>query len=67
MNEILCSLTESTCTNNQGRQINSVVLKCSKCGHYTESWGDSDTSIERALLMMAKECPFEERNKYVLD
>jgi tRNA(Ile2) C34 agmatinyltransferase TiaS len=38
---------------------------CPRCGHSTESFGESDASIKRCLVLMRKECPEGESNYYV--
>ncbi len=45
--------------------IESVCARCSRCGHETESYGTSDASIRRCLLLLREECPRDETNCYV--
>jgi hypothetical protein len=47
--------------------IPSVCARCLRCGHETESYGDSDASVRRCLVLMREECPRGERNFYVGD
>jgi hypothetical protein len=47
--------------------VPSVRARCSRCGHETESFGNSERSIERCLALMREECPAGERNFYVAE
>jgi hypothetical protein len=47
--------------------IPSVEVTCSRCGHSTEIYGTSDSSIRRCLVMLRHECPRGERHYYVAD
>lgn len=42
-----------------------VCATCSECDHETESFGTSDRSIKRCLVLMREECPLGEENFYV--
>jgi hypothetical protein len=47
--------------------ISSVELECSRCEHTTASFGTSEKSIKRCLVMMREECPENEQNFYVCE
>lgn len=47
--------------------IDSVRATCSRCGWETESYGTSDASIKRCLVLMREECPNDESNFYMAD
>ena len=47
------------------RLIDGVILQCTKCGHETESFGTTQTSIKRCLALMREECPMGENNWYI--
>ncbi len=47
--------------------VDGVQATCSKCDHQTESYGTSDASIKRCLVLMREECPMGEANFYVAD
>lgn len=51
--------------NDYGVSVDSVQLKCNRCGHVTESFGESSDSIKRCLALMKEECPQGESNWYV--
>lgn len=42
-----------------------IEVTCTRCGHTTESFGESDRSIRRCLALMREECPDGESNFYV--
>ena len=45
--------------------VDGVQATCSKCEHYTESYGTGDDSIKRCLALLNNECPNKENNFYV--
>jgi hypothetical protein len=45
--------------------IEGVRATCTRCGHATESFGTSDRSVKRCLVLMREECPEGEENFYV--
>jgi hypothetical protein len=44
-----------------------VQAECSRCGHCEESYGSSEASVKRCLVMLRENCPNNERNFYVSD
>lgn len=62
---ITCRIEEFTTENDDGFEVDAVSAVCSRCGHETESFGNSDSSIARCLVLLREECPNEERNFYV--
>ncbi len=44
--------------------VDGVVAQCTRCGHETESFGTSDASVRRCLVLMREECPRGESNFY---
>lgn len=67
MKKIKCEIIYDTETNDYGTDSTCVRAICSKCGHETMSFGDSDVSILRCLALMREECPEEENNFYIED
>lgn len=67
MARVVCSIEETTLENDNGREVEGVVATCSKCDHCTESFGTSDASRRRCLVLMREECPEGEENFYVED
>lgn len=64
MARILCEILHTEEENDNGYLTDCVYATCSKCGHETMSWGDSEASIKRCLVLMREECPEEEENFY---
>ena len=67
MTTVKCEIVEDSETNDYGTESPCVRAICSKCGHETMSFGDSDTSIRRCLALMREECPQGENNFYIED
>lgn len=51
--------------NEEGIPVDTVSVHCSRCHHYTESFGTSEASIKRCLVMLREECPYGEQNWYL--
>ncbi len=64
MSKIFCEVEYSTDENDEGVEVDCVIVTCSKCGHQVQSWGDSDQSIKRSCAVMSEECPESESNFY---
>lgn len=47
--------------------IESVSVTCTRCGHSVESYGTSERSIRRCLVMLREQCREGENNFYVCD
>ena len=47
-----------------GAVIPSVRVRCCKCGHVAEAFGEQDASINFALEKLNKTCPNNEDNFY---
>lgn len=64
MAKIKCTIDEISLENESGYEVDGIEATCSKCGHTTESFGTSESSILRCLAMMRDECPLKESNLY---
>ena len=53
--------------NDDEYDIDSVCATCTRCQHQTESYGRSERSVRRCLVLLREECPNEESNYYVAD
>lgn len=62
-----CEINEIELVGDSGLDIASVEAICSRCDHRTESFGTSESSIKRCLVLMREECPQGEENFYVED
>lgn len=60
-----CTVTTMDLENESGRTVEGVCAECSRCGHQTESFGTSEASVRRCLVMLRDECPESESNYYV--
>lgn len=67
MAKIKCEIVYDSEINDYGTDSPCVRAICSKCGHETMSFGDSDSSVLRCLALMREECPEGENNFYVAD
>jgi hypothetical protein len=45
--------------------VPSIQATCQRCGHETQSFGTSEKSVKRCLVLLRKECRNEESNFYV--
>lgn len=54
-----------TLENDSGREIESVCATCLRCDHTTESFGTSERSRRRCLVLLKEECPLNEDNYYI--
>ena len=62
--KVECDIEEIELEGDHGT-IPSVCATCSRCDHQTESFGTSESSIKRCLVLMREECPNGEDNFYV--
>ena len=65
MSKVKCSVDYTSIENDNGYEVEGVVVTCSKCGNTTESFGTSEGSIKRCLAIMNEEC--NENNFYVAE
>jgi len=64
---VLCDIEEIELESESGHDVPSVAAMCQKCGHSTESFGTSDDSVRRCLVLLREECPLGENNFYVAE
>ena len=62
---VTCDVEETTLTNDEGYDVESVEATCRRCRHVTESFGTDDPSIKRCLALTREECPRGQWNFYV--
>ena len=58
-----CEVHETELEGDYG-MVDGVEVVCSRCGHFTESFGTGPASIRRCLALLREECPKKERNFY---
>jgi hypothetical protein len=61
---VSCEIDEIELDGDRG-VVASVSATCSRCGHETQSYGTTERSIQRCLVMLSEECPKGEKNFYV--
>jgi hypothetical protein len=44
-----------------------VKVTCGECGHVEMSFGTSDKSIRRCLVLLKENCPLGKRNYYTVE
>lgn len=64
---IKCEIDDVTLVNAEGYAVKSVCATCTRCGHEEESFGTSDASVVRCLVLMRENCPGGSRHFYVED
>jgi hypothetical protein len=62
--KVECEVAEIALDGDYG-EVESVMATCSRCRHSTESFGTSDASRRRCLVLLREECPRAETNFYV--
>ena len=60
-----CDVTKTRIRGNSGFWNDGVEVICSKCGETTESFGTSEKSVRRCLVLLREKCPRREANFYV--
>jgi hypothetical protein len=63
--KVEATIEEVDLENEDGNTQEGVCATCSRCDHTTESFGTSEASVKRCLLLLREECPNGERNFYV--
>ena len=56
MARVECIIDETTIENENGYETPAVIATCKSCGRTTESFGTSESSIKRCLVLMKEEC-----------
>ena len=62
---VRCDIDYVDLENEDGYEVEGVCATCPRCGHTTESFGTSDASVRRCLVLLRDECPNGERNYYL--
>lgn len=60
-----CSVEEVELDGDNGQPVESVRISCNRCGKVTESYGTTDRSVKRCLVLLRDDCPQNESNFYV--
>src|SRR5258708_740927 len=62
--KVYAEISHTYLENDYGREIEGTCPTCSHCGHITESFGNSDRSVKRCLVLLREECPLGNTNFY---
>jgi hypothetical protein len=65
--KIKCEIDYVTLINGEGCPVRGVCATCTRCGNQEESFGNSDASVARCLVLMRQSCPGGARHFYVED
>lgn len=65
--KVECEIEEVELEGDHANSVPGVRATCSRCDHETDSFGTSDRSIKRCLILMREECPNGESNFYASD
>ncbi len=65
--KVECEVHFCQIENERGFQQDGVRVTCSRCGHTTQSFGTSEKSIKRCIMLLKEECPQAESNYYEPD
>ncbi len=66
MAKVACEVEEVLIDDN-GREQPGVEVTCTRCDHVTQSFGTSEKSVKRCLVLLREECPNNENNFYSVD
>jgi hypothetical protein len=64
MGRVICEIEETDLDGDRG-PVEGVTATCGRCGHTTESFGTTESSRRRCLVLLREECPRGEANFYV--
>lgn len=64
---IRCEIDEVMLTNDEGYSVRSTLATCTRCGNEEESFGTSEGSVMRCLILLRESCPGGKRHFYVTD
>jgi len=65
MATIACTVTRCDLENDDGFEVEGVVVRCTRCDLAAKSYGTSDRSVRRSLLLLRQRCGLGEENYYV--
>jgi hypothetical protein len=60
-----CEVRAAKVVNDNGIEVDGVIVACSKCGKEVESCGTHSRSVRRCLALMRENCELDEDNYYV--
>ena len=63
--KVECEIEHLELENDNGYLIPGTTATCGDCNHQTESFGESEASVKRCLVLLHEECPKGRNNFYV--
>ena len=63
--KVECEIQHVELENDEDHDVEGVIVTCSRCDHCEESFGTSDASVRRCLVLLRENCPRDEKNFYV--
>lgn len=63
--QVECKIEEVEVENERGFMQAAMRATCGECGHCEDSFGTSEKSTKRSLIMLKENCPRDEKNFYV--
>jgi hypothetical protein len=67
MARVEVAVDEVTLENEDGKEVEGLLVTCSECDHEVEVFGVSERSVRRACVTLKEECPLGRENYYVAD
>lgn len=64
---IKAEIDDVTLTNDEGYPVRGTCATCTRCGHQEESFGTSEGSVSRCLVLLRENCPGGRRHFYIVD
>lgn len=65
MSTVYCDITYGTTENDDGEEVDCTYANCQECDATIMSYGMSNRSVRRCLVVMREECPNGEENYYM--
>jgi hypothetical protein len=65
MAKVACKVEFTTKLNEHGRPADITKVTCRRCGHGTWSYGGTERSVRRCMVLLCQSCPRQESNFYV--
>ena len=65
--KVLCDVEEVELENEDGFPMDGVKVTCRRCDEEEESYGTSDRSVRRCLVLLRENCPMGESNFYTTE
>lgn len=64
MAEVAIEVGHTTLVAGNGRDVEGIVVTCTKCSHSVAVYGTSDEAVQQGTATLAEQCPRGEKNLY---